>query len=93
LNGVTFDDVSACKPIIQSGWGECKTDVYVALKRTCDSQEAEIKISVKKDDAEFLANKLTDSVAYDLLGENWSNILVESLQTIEAKFRAKNCLL
>lgn len=84
--GRSFNMVAACKPRPQRGGGECKTDVYVLVKNTENGTSDEIKISVKKDDAEFLANKLTASVAEDLLGFNWSSILIDSIRPIRHKF-------
>lgn len=84
--GKYFNVTASCKPRPQRGGGECKTDVYVLLNNTEEGTSDEIKISVKKDDAEFLANKLTASVAEDLLGSNWSNILIDSIRPIRNKF-------
>lgn len=88
-NGKSYDRVAACKPYPQRGGGECKTDVYVLLNNIYEGTSAEIKISVKKDDAEFLANKLTAPVAEDLLGQDWKQILIESIGLIEDNFYNK----
>ncbi|EST57411.1 hypothetical protein I5E97_06095 [Proteus hauseri] len=83
----SYNHVQAYKPHPRYGGGECKTDVYVLLRNTDKNISSEIKISVKKDDADFLANKLTASVAEDLLGPNWSNILIENTKKITKKFK------
>ena len=85
----TYNRIAACKPYPQKGGGECKTDVYVLLNNIDEATVAEIKISVKKDDAEFLANKLTAPVAEDLLGSNWKQILTESIELIKERFTSK----
>lgn len=88
-NNKTYNRIVACKPYPQKGGGECKTDVYVLLNNIDEGTVAEIKISVKKDDAEFLANKLTAPVAEDLLGSGWEKILIESIDLIKEKFTSK----
>ena len=88
-NNKTYNRIVACKPYPQKGGGECKTDVYVLLNNIDEATVAEIKISVKKDDAEFLANKLTAPVAEDLLGSNWKQILTESIELIKERFTSK----
>ena len=88
-NNKTYNRIAASKPYPQKGGGECKTDVYVLLNNIDEATVAEIKISVKKDDAEFLANKLTAPVAEDLLGSNWKQILTESIELIKERFTSK----
>lgn len=88
-NNKIYNRIVACKPYPQKGGGECKTDVYVLLNNINEGTVAEIKISVKKDDAEFLANKLTAPVAEDLLGSNWKQILTESIDLIKERFISK----
>lgn len=85
-NNRSYNCVRACKPYPQRGGGECKTDVYVLLSNSHSQENAEIKISIKKDDAEFLANKLTAVVAEDLLGKDWESILIESIYLIKDRF-------
>ncbi len=82
-NNKTYDRIAACKPYPQRGGGECKTDVYVLLNNTQEGTSDEIKISVKKDDAEFLANKLKAPVAEDLFGSDWKNILTDNINQIK----------
>lgn len=88
-NNKIYNRIVACKPYPQKGGGECKTDVYVLLNNIDEGTVAEIKISVKKDDAEFLANKLTAPVAEDLLGSNWKQILTESIDLIKDRFTSR----
>ena len=88
-NNKTYDRIAACKPYPQRGGGECKTDVYVLLNNIQEGTSDEIKISVKKDDAEFLANKLKAPVAEDLFGSDWKNILTDNINQIKNKFNIK----
>ena len=81
--GNTYSEIIATKPTTSSG--ECKTDVYVSLRENGIETDA-IKITVKKDNADFLANKLKDIDAENLLGTNWSSILVNSIASIQQIF-------
>lgn len=85
-NGELYNYIRVYKPYPQRGGGECKTDVYISLENTIKRISTEIKISVKKNDADFLANKLTASVAEDLLGSSWSEILIDNIKTITRNF-------
>lgn len=87
--GRSFNKVSACKPRAQGGGGEPKTDVYVLLENTLSSFTDTIKISVKQDNAEFLANKLTATVAEELFGCDWKNIIIQSISPIRNRFEAQ----
>lgn len=90
--GNFFDKVSACKPRSQrliagqGSGGEPKTDVYVLLENIGTGLKEIIKISVKQDNAEFFANKLTATVAEDLLGCDWKNILIKNINLIQEHF-------
>lgn len=85
-NNKRYNRVAACKPHPQGGGGECKTDVYVLLNDDDNGATVEIKISVKKDDAEFLANKITETIAEDLLGQDWKQIIIKSIDSIKDNF-------
>ncbi len=77
--GRSYNEVRAFKPTTSSG--ECRTDTYVSLMIAGVEVDA-IKISIKKDDAEFMANKLTAQDAESLLGSEWSPILRNSINLI-----------
>lgn len=86
-NNHKYTKIQAYKPRpIPSG--ECKTDVYVSLIEN-NSEVDCIKISIKNDNAEFLANKLTENDAESLLGSSWKDILIDSMSPIEDEFRNK----
>lgn len=84
--GKVFNKISACKPRSQGGGGEPKTDVYIFLESDQHEHKEEIKISLKQNNSEFLANKLTAVVAEDLLGSDWSNIIQTSVNSIKQDF-------
>lgn len=76
--------LSVAKPIVTSGGGECKTDVYIQL----DNQE-EIKISIKKTNADFLENKITAERAESLFGKDYKEFFQKSMIPIQDKFIKK----
>ena len=53
--------------------GEPKTDIYILAESASD--KAEIKISYKKENADFIENKMSADRAEQLFGENWVNII------------------
>ena len=80
-----YGEVLAFKPATRGSGGECKTDVYVSLRNN-GMEEDSIKITIKKVDAEFLANKMTALDAESLLGSDWSSILIRSIIAIKQQF-------
>lgn len=88
-NGIIYDKIKACKPSSQGG-GECKTDIFVSLTSSINNNLQEnLKISVKKTNAEFYGNKLTADVALTLLGPNWQTILIRSINPIVSRFQSQ----
>lgn len=81
--GSVYSEIRAFKPTTSSG--ECRTDTYVSLMNAGVEVDV-IKISIKKNDAEFMANKLTAQDAESLLGSDWSAILRESINSIRNEF-------
>ena len=70
------------KPTCQKG--EPKTDIYILAKSNEDY--AEIKISYKKENADFIENKMTAKRAEQLFGEDWIGIIEKSTTAIQDKF-------
>lgn len=64
--------------------GEPKTDIYVLAKSSSD--EKEIKISYKKENADFIENKMSAERAEQLFGKNWAKIIEDSTISIMDKF-------
>ena len=54
--------------------GEPKTDVYIAA-RSDDGHDLELKISCKKDNADFLENKVSADRARQLFGDGYEDRL------------------
>ncbi|MFI3162948.1 MAG: hypothetical protein R3Y65_00740 [Bacillota bacterium] len=74
------------KPVCTKG--EPKTDIYI-LGVSSDGKELELKISFKQENADFLENKINAERAKQLLGDDWKQVLINSISSIRAKFEAK----
>lgn len=64
--------------------GEPKTDVYILAESYEDNEE--IKISYKKENADFIENKMSAERAKQLFGENWEEIIELSTTAISDHF-------
>lgn len=67
--------------------GEPKTDIFIRLEDQDTLKIKDIKISFKKANADFLENKISKKRAYQIFGEEWSNIIFDSLLSIKDKFK------
>lgn len=67
--------------------GEPKTDIYILAESAFD--KAEIKISYKKENADFIENKMSAERAEQLFGENWANIIEQSTTSISNRFEER----
>lgn len=73
--------------------GEPKTDIYVRLKlNDLSEREFELKISVKKNNADFLENKISAERAQSILGDDWKDIIIKSTSSIKNSFFSKNLI-
>lgn len=88
FKGKKFTISKAGKPTCPSG--EPKTDIYLLLINK--NQTLEIKISYKKDNADFLENKIKSERAEQLFGKNWESIIHSSTMRIEDKFLSKKLI-
>lgn len=75
--------------ILKSGkpWcnaGEPKTDIYILAES--EGKKIEIKISYKKENADFLENKISAKRAEQLLGSNWKDTIIRSTEGIRDEF-------
>lgn len=64
--------------------GEPKTDIFIRAKSVSD--EIEIKISYKKENADFIENKMSAERAKQLFGEDWATIIEHSTTAISDRF-------
>lgn len=95
-SGCTFVLGSDCYTIVESGKptcrnGEPKTDIYVAAESD-RGELIEIKISYKKDNADFIENKTSSERAEALLGVNWSEIIQDATESISRAFDNKKLI-
>lgn len=67
--------------------GEPKTDIYILAESASD--RVEIKISYKKENADFIENKMSAERAEQLFGEDWSNIIEQSTTAISSRFEER----
>jgi len=79
----TFEVVESGKPTCPHG--EPKTDIYILAKS--GNEQEEIKISYKKENADFLENKTNSERAEQLFGSNWRDVITSSTKSIEQQFK------
>lgn len=87
---VTFNNeqmqvIFATKPLSRTN-GEGKTDTFLLLKKADGSTE-EVKISIKKSNADFVENKLQAQRARNVLGENWKQRLTPALKQLSESLK------
>ena len=70
------------KPICKKG--EPKTDIYILAQ--CGEEQIEIKISYKKENADFLENKISAERAEQLFGTDWKRVIENSTIAISDRF-------
>lgn len=71
--------------------GEPKTDIYV-LANDENDKSLEIKISFKKENADFIENKTNDERAKAIFGSNWDSIIECATKTISEMFEGKHLI-
>ena len=64
--------------------GEPKTDIYILAESSDDI--AEIKISYKKENADFIENKISAERAEQLFGVDWKKLIEQSTMAIKEHF-------
>lgn len=69
--------------------GEPKTDLYILVNELESNTKQELKISVKKPNADFLENKIGEDRASAILGKDWIYIIRAAILQLEDKFRMK----
>lgn len=69
--------------------GEPKTDVYILAESNGDGNELEIKISYKKENADFIENKMSAERAEQLFGEDWVEVIERSTTAIRDRFNER----
>lgn len=82
FEGKEYKVVLSGKPTCRKG--EPKTDIYILAESYED--DIEIKISYKKENADFIENKMSAERAEQLFGEDWIDIIEQSTTAIQDKF-------
>ena len=85
FQGENYKVVLSGKPTCHKG--EPKTDIYILAESAAD--KVEIKISYKKENADFIENKMSADRAEQLFGDDWVNIIVDSTTAISDKFEER----
>ena len=75
----------AGKPRPQGG-GECKTDVFVRGREVNTGEIEDIKLSVKKNNKEFMGNKLKAKDLEAYIGPGWEKVVFKATDSIRDKF-------
>lgn len=86
-NGNNYEVILSAKPTCSKG--EPKTDIYVLVNELQSNFQKELKISVKKSNADFLENKISDKRAAEILGQDWKYIVNVCTMLLESKFKEK----
>jgi len=94
--GNTFTYRGDCFTILNSGKptcmkGEPKTDIYVEAKSEY-GDIIEIKITYKKENADFIENKTNAVRAKALFGDDWENIIMQATESIRDVFENKKLI-
>ena len=85
FRGSRYTVIKSGKPTCHNG--EPKTDIYVLAET--DNSTCEFKISYKKDNADFIENKMNAERAELLLGSDWKNLITNSTSKIKSAFSSK----
>lgn len=80
-----YEIVEAGKPTCP--YGEPKTDIYVLVENAFNAEE--IKISYKKENADFLENKTNAERAEQLFGEDWRLVIEQSTYAVKEQFEER----
>ena len=81
-----YEVMMAGKPRPQSAGGECKTDVFVRGKEQQSGTIADLKISVKNENKEFMGNKLKAADLEAYLGPGWENVVIQATTSLQDRF-------
>lgn len=83
-NNKHYEVILSDKPTCSKG--EPKTDLYILVNELESNTRKELKISVKKSNADFLENKIGDERALAIFGQDWKYIINACTMQLEDKF-------
>lgn len=84
-----YEVIEVGKPFSEKG--EPKTDIYICAVSK-NYKKREFKISFKKSNADFLENKISAERAQQLFGDNWSEIIKQSIDKLKPSFQSKKLI-
>lgn len=85
-DGLDYIVIFSGKPTCKKG--EPKTDIYIAAKDIHHNIK-EFKISFKKENADFLENKINAERAKQLFGDDWMNIICSATSVLRNEFLSR----
>lgn len=85
FKGKQYKVILSGKPTCRKG--EPKTDIYILAESITDKEE--IKISYKKENADFIENKMSAQRAEQLFGEKWAEVIEQSTMAIQDRFQER----
>lgn len=86
-NNKHYEIILSDKPTCSKG--EPKTDLYILVNELETNTRKELKISVKKSNADFLENKISDERALAIFGQDWKYIINACTMQLKGKFKSK----
>ena len=90
-NGKKYNIKVLGKPASSSG--EPKTDIYIFAECIHDeNDQLEFKISFKQKNFEFLENKISADRAEEIFGNDWLQIVTNSILNIKGRFEEKKLI-
>ena len=89
FQGENFTIINSGKPTCVRG--EPKTDIYVVAESE-DGTLIEIKITYKKENADFIENKTNAERAQALFGDDWEEIIMQATESIRDVFENKKLI-
>lgn len=89
FQGDNYTIINSGKPTCVRG--EPKTDIYVAAEAE-NGKLIEIKITYKKENADFIENKTNAERAQALFGDDWEDIIMQATDSIRDVFENKKLI-
>jgi len=92
LKGIDHKILRCDKPIVNGGRGEPKTDAYILLENIHNKKTCELKLTIKKANADFLENKIRAERAEVIFGPEWKERVSSYIESIKEKFLTREIL-
>ncbi|MCU7766495.1 hypothetical protein [Priestia megaterium] len=92
LKGIDCKILRCDKPKVNGGRGEPKTDAYILLENIQNRTTYELKLTIKKANADFLENKIRAERAEVIFGPHWKERISAYIESIKEKFLTREIL-